>query len=118
MIYHPALSFEAVRVLSAGHGDGTPPPRKRIADWKASGAKGSGMGDTLDEIISRHDAATSCGCSCCDDDFAAYADQKKRALADEEPVTDTILPESAASRRGSVRYVFETLLAKRRTTGE
>ncbi|WP_299084994.1 hypothetical protein [uncultured Ruegeria sp.] len=73
------------------------------------------MGDPLDEIISRHDAATSCGCSCCDDDFAAYAEQKKRALAIEEPTANATLPESAASRRGSVRYIFETVLAESST---
>ncbi|MEM9127640.1 MAG: hypothetical protein AAGB28_17755, partial [Pseudomonadota bacterium] len=68
------------------------------------------MSDPLDEIMARHDAATACGCSCCDDDFAAYIEQKKRDLAVESQEPDTALPDSAASRRGSVRYVFETLL--------
>ncbi len=70
------------------------------------------MSDQLDEIIARHDAATSCGCACCDDDFAAYVEQKKRTLVTDEPDRDENLPDSAASRRGSVRYVFETLLTR------
>ena len=76
------------------------------------------MSDPLDEIIARHDAATACGCSCCDEDFAAYVEQKKRQLQIQNPDTDQSLPDSAASRRGSVRYVFEYLLAKRTTAGD
>jgi hypothetical protein len=60
------------------------------------------MGDPLDEIMARHEAATACGCSC-DDDFCAYVDKPPKA--------DRNLPEtqpaSAASRRGSVRFLNE-----------
>ncbi|MFY2824274.1 hypothetical protein [Ruegeria sp. MALMAid1280] len=60
------------------------------------------MGDPLDEIMARHEAATACGC-CCDDDFCAYVDKTQKAEGEElEP-----LPASAASRRGSVRYLNE-----------
>ncbi|MES0825649.1 hypothetical protein [Ruegeria sp. SCP11] len=62
------------------------------------------MGDPLDEIMARHEAATACGC-CCDDDFCAYVD-KKDAIDDRK--AENTLPASAASRRGSVRFLNET----------
>lgn len=61
------------------------------------------MGDPLDEILARYEAATSCGC-CCDDDYCAYVDKKKPA---DHPQAAKPLPESAASRRKSVRYLNE-----------
>lgn len=73
------------------------------------------MRDRLEDIISRHDAATACGCSCCDDDYAAFVEQRRRDSQAEHPELDTTVPTSTASRRGSVRHVFETLLgAKKR----
>ncbi|KIC45012.1 hypothetical protein RA28_10960 [Ruegeria sp. ANG-S4] len=71
------------------------------------------MGDPLDEVIAKHDAATACGCGCCDDDFAAYVEQKRRELAIDQTNDADALPPSAASRRGSVRYVFEQVLSRR-----
>ncbi|MCG7520536.1 hypothetical protein [Ruegeria sp. Ofav3-42] len=61
------------------------------------------MGDPLDEIMARHEAATACGC-CCDDDYCAYVDTPKAKGPDKE---DLSLPHSAASRRGSVRFLNE-----------
>jgi len=58
------------------------------------------MGDPMDEILARHEAATACGC-CCDDDFCAYVDTKNTREAPAD------LPDSAACRRGSVRYLNE-----------
>lgn len=70
---------------------------------------GSGMSNSIDEILARHDAATACGCSCCDDDYCAYVErQRLNTRADNQP--DEALPSSAASQRRSLRYVFETLL--------
>ncbi len=71
------------------------------------------MREKMDEIIARHDAATACGCSCCDTDYTAYVDQKNRKAARDAAGKDDTLPESAASRRKSVRYVFENLSGKR-----
>ncbi|WP_170561670.1 hypothetical protein [Ruegeria atlantica] len=61
------------------------------------------MGDPLDEIMARHEAATACGC-CCDDDYCAYVDKPNAAQDDkvEQP-----LPDSAGSQRGSVRFLNE-----------
>ncbi|WP_037313946.1 hypothetical protein [Ruegeria halocynthiae] len=61
------------------------------------------MGDPMDEIMARHEAATACGC-CCDDDYCAYVDKQTPAAEDDPART---LPDSAASRRGSVRYLNE-----------
>ena len=61
------------------------------------------MDDTLDEILARYEAASACGC-CCDDDFCAYFENKK-ASADTDWAER--LPDSAASRRGSMRDLFE-----------
>lgn len=60
------------------------------------------MGDSLDEILARLEAATACGCDC-DDDYCAYVE---KAGQDKETST-TPLPHSAASRRLSVRYLNE-----------
>lgn len=69
------------------------------------------MSDPLDEIMARHDAATACGCACCDDDYCAYIERKKPQTSAERQQADT-LPNSAASRRRSLRYVFEILLGR------
>ncbi|WP_170411206.1 hypothetical protein [Ruegeria atlantica] len=61
------------------------------------------MGDPLDEIMARHEAATACGC-CCDDDYCAYVDKPKAARGSRGEQT---LPASAASQRGSVRFLNE-----------
>ncbi|WP_170376375.1 MULTISPECIES: hypothetical protein [Ruegeria] len=61
------------------------------------------MGDPLDEIMARYEAATACGC-CCDDDFCAYVDKKKPAT---DAKSSDRLPYSAASQRGSVRFLNE-----------
>lgn len=71
------------------------------------------MGDPLEEIIARHDAATACGCSCCDTDFAAYFDCTKRESAISEQDEDVTPPDSAASRTDSIRYIFENVLLRR-----
>ncbi|WP_147235277.1 hypothetical protein [Ruegeria sp. A3M17] len=61
------------------------------------------MGDPLDEIMARHEAATACGC-CCDDDYCAYVDKPKATQGDKAAQP---LPDSAACRRGSVRFLNE-----------
>ena len=61
------------------------------------------MGDQLDEIMARHEAATACGCNC-NGDYCAYVDAPKAIDADTDERT---LPDSAASRRGSVRFLNE-----------
>ncbi|WP_170467498.1 hypothetical protein [Ruegeria arenilitoris] len=61
------------------------------------------MGDPLDEIMARHEAATACGCNC-NGDYCAYVDTPKaKSVAKDVPK----LPDSAASRRGSVRFLNE-----------
>jgi len=60
------------------------------------------MRDPIDEILARHEAATACGC-CCDEDFCAYVEKNKAGKG--KPVIP--LPASAASQRGSVRFLYE-----------
>ena len=62
------------------------------------------MGDPLDEIMARHEAATACGCSC-DDDFCAYVEKTPKAASN----LQEYLPASAASRRLSIRFLNENL---------
>ncbi|CUK08445.1 hypothetical protein RUE5091_03080 [Ruegeria denitrificans] len=61
------------------------------------------MGDPLDEIMARYEAATACGC-CCDDDFCAYVEKKKPMTSGARSES---LPHSAANQRGSIRYLNE-----------
>ncbi|KUJ77321.1 hypothetical protein [Ruegeria profundi] len=61
------------------------------------------MDERLDEILAMYEAASACGC-CCDDDFCAYVEKTKTREKTDEAEH---LPESAASRRGSVRHLFE-----------
>ncbi|MDA7964440.1 hypothetical protein [Ruegeria sp.] len=65
------------------------------------------MHDPKDEIVTRHEAAISCGCCC--EDFATFAEQRKPEGDSKTTEDRERLPDSAASRRGSVRYVFEQL---------
>lgn len=76
------------------------------------------MKDSFDEIIARHDAATACGCSCCDDDFSAYVEQSQQAQFKDRAGSPDAPDARDANRRRSVRYVFETLFDRPRTTKE
>lgn len=76
------------------------------ASWQA--VLGLEMGKPLDEILSQHEAATAC-CDCCDSDYACYVDQTRTRPADETNSAEPDLPPSAASKRRSVRFIFERL---------
>ena len=67
-----------------------------------------GMCRPFDELMSKHEAATSCGCGC-NEDYAAYLDQNGPISKD----TDTRVSEEESARlRESVRRVFESRAAR------
>ncbi|WP_170474178.1 hypothetical protein [Ruegeria arenilitoris] len=68
------------------------------------------MIDPFGEILARHDAASACGCTGCDDDYCAYVEHPNCMIqAENRWGTNQTL--GVARQRKSIRYLFESQMS-------